>query len=117
MITEKEVSMMAEIMDSILQTDEWMEMQLTDPMINAADNRWRLALEEAKAYLPHSLYVELSDANANDVAIYCDLAILYGMHVAGTIQRVAANPQDLSTYWLKRMEAINQQETEPAHGA
>lgn len=106
MVTEKEVSMMAEIMDSILQTDEWMEMQLNDPGIKAADSVFEQALDKAKGYIPHDLYVELSDTRCGVIAAYADAAVLYGMNVITTIQRVAANPHELSRFWLQRAQNI-----------
>ena len=52
MIDEKALSIMADIMDGVEQTDEWKDIQMGDPGIEAAEGRWSRALESAKPYLP-----------------------------------------------------------------
>ena len=105
MIDEKALSTMADIMDGIVQSEEWEELQMNDPGIEAAEGRWSRALESAKPYLPRELYNELSDANCGEVSAYSDVAILYGMRVAAVIQAVTANPAELTRFWLEKQEA------------
>lgn len=105
MIDEKALSIMADIMDGVEQTDEWKDIQMSDPGIKAAEGRWNRALESAKSYLPRTLFNELSDANCGEVSAYSDVAILYGMRVAAVIQAVAANPAELTRFWMDRREA------------
>ena len=105
MIDEKALSTMADIMDGIVQSEEWEELQMNDPGIEAAEGRWSRALESAKPYLPRELYNELSDANCGEVSAYSDVAILYGMRVAAVIQAVTANPAAMTRFWLERQEA------------
>ena len=102
MIDKRELSMMADIMDGIEQTDEWTEIQMNDPGIKAAGSRWNRAMESAKSYLPREIYDELSDANCNEVSAYSDVAILYGIRVSSVIQTVAANPSQMTRFWLDR---------------
>ena len=104
MIDEKALSTMADIMDGIVQSEEWEELQMNDPGIEAAEGRWSRALERAKTYLPRELYNELSDANCGEVSAYSDVAILYGMRVAAVIQAVTANPAAMTRVWLERVE-------------
>ena len=92
---------MADIMDCIAQTDEWAEIQTDDPGVRAAEDRWRQALEGAKAYLPRAVYNELSDANCGEMLAYSDVAILYGMRVASIIQALAANPAEITRLLIK----------------
>ena len=105
MIDKKALSIMADIMDGVEQTDEWKDIQMGDPGIEAAEGRWSRALERAKTYLPRELYNELSDANCGEVSAYSDVAILYGMRVAVVIQEVTANPAAMTRFWLERQEA------------
>lgn len=105
MIDKKALSMMADIMDGIEQTDEWKELQKSDPGIKAAESRWNQALESTKAYLPRAVYNELSAAQCGEVAAYSDVAILYGIRVAAVIQAVAANPVEMTRFWLERQVA------------
>lgn len=101
-MTEKDLSLMADIMNGVAQSDEWGEIQKNDPGITAAQAELDRARERARAYLPREVYDDLCDAEGSDAAAYCDAAILYGMHVAATIQAVAANPAELSRFWLER---------------
>ena len=99
---EREISLAAELLDAVTQTEEWGRRQTTDPGISATRNRCRAALEKARAYLPAELYMELSDAQSAEVAAHCDVAIMYGFYVAEVIRSVVANPAKLSEYWLQR---------------
>ena len=102
---KKALSIMADIMDGIEQTDEWTELQMNDPGIKDADRRLNRALEAAEKYIPRKVYAELADAHSGAVAAYSDVAILYGMRVAAVIQSVAANPSELTRFWLERTRA------------
>lgn len=106
MIDKKALSVMADIMDGIEQTDEWTELQMNDPGIKAADRRLNSALQRAEAYLPRELYAELSDAHCETVSSYCDVAILYGMRVAAIIQAAVANPAEITGFFLERRETV-----------
>ena len=105
MIDNKTLSLMADIICNIEQTEEWTELQMNDPGIKDADSRLGRALDRAKTYLPRELYNELSDANCGEVSAYSDVAILYGMRVAAVIQAVTANPAAMTRFWLERQEA------------
>ena len=102
---KRALSIMADIMKGIEQTDEWTELQMNDPGIKNADSRFNRALEAVEKYIPRKVYVELSDAHSGVVAAYSDVAILYGMRVAAVIQAVTANPAAMTRFWLKRAEA------------
>lgn len=102
-----DLALMNEIMDGIVQTDEWTKLQIIDPGVQAAANQWRQAMESAKAHLPRAVYIELSDAHACEVGAIGDAAILYGIHVANTIRDIAARPSDLSKYILSIREATS----------
>lgn len=99
---KEELSLVADIMAGIINSDEWNDIQLHDPDIKAAEERRERVLESAKAYLPREVYVELSDAQSGEVAAYIAPAIMYGIHVAEVIREVSANPTELSRYYLER---------------
>ena len=101
---QKALSIMADIMDGIEQTDEWTELQMNDPGIKDADRRLNRALDAAGKYIPRKVYAELADAHSGAVAAYSDVAILYGMRVAAVIQAVTANPAAMTRFWLERVE-------------
>ena len=104
MTDKRALSVMADIMDGIEQTDEWKELQMNDPGIKAADSRLNRALEAAEKYLPRKGYAELADAHCGVVSAYSDVAILYGMRVAAVIQKVTESPSEMTRYWLERVE-------------
>lgn len=102
MIDNKTLSLMADIIGDIEQTEEWTELQMNDPGIKDADSRLGHALDRAKNYLPKALYNELADAHCGVISAYSDVAILYGMRVAAVIQAVTANPSEITRFWLER---------------
>ena len=102
---KKALSIMADIMDGIEQTDEWTELQINDPGIKDADRRLNMALDAAEKYIPRKVYAELADAHSGAVAAYSDVAILYGMQVATVIQEITAHPAAMTRFWLERQEA------------
>ena len=105
MIDKEALSIMANIMDGIEQTDEWTELQINDPGIKDADRRLNMALDAAEKYIPRKVYAELADAHSGAVAAYSDVAILYGMRVATVIQEITAHPAAMTRFWLERQEA------------
>lgn len=90
-MSQKEESMMHDKEELSLMAD-----------IKAAENRLKRVMESAKAYLPREVYVELSDAQSENVETYIEPAIMYGIHVAEVIREVSANPTELSRYYLER---------------
>ena len=54
MIDKKALSTMADIMDGIVQSEEWAELQMNDPGIKAAESRLHRAMEKAKAFSEES---------------------------------------------------------------
>lgn len=100
-----ELDLMSSIMGGIEQTEEWIYIQMNDPGTKAADSQFERSLKRAEEYLPQEIYTELADANCRVISAYIDVAILYGMRVAGVIQATTANSGELTNFWLKkRME-------------
>ena len=97
------IQLMDDLMNGIIQTDEWENIQNADPVIAAAFERFSKALDEVKSRITREQYVELSDAVCHYVASFDTAAILYGMHIATSIRDIAARPADLSGYILRRM--------------
>lgn len=103
-MNEKNLVLMDDIMQMVVQADEWQDIQLNDPRIAAARDHWNAVLERAKAFLPKEIYIELEDAEAGEVSATSDAGILFGIHVANAIRDVASRPADLSRRVLKRMK-------------
>ena len=100
---DKNLALMDRIMGGITQSDEWNEIQISDPQISNADARWHGAMEQVRDLIPDGLYDELCDAHVTEISAIGDAGILYGIHVADVIRDVASRPVDLSKYVLKRM--------------
>lgn len=104
MINSKNLALMDSIMGGITQADEWDKIQMYDPEITAASDRWEAAMEQAKALIPRELYNELYDAHEAGTSAIGDVGILYGIHVADVIREVASSPADLSRHIQKRIQ-------------
>lgn len=100
---DKNVKSMDEIMGAVGQTDEWLSIQISDPMILDATKNMSVLLEQLKQYAPDRPVDAVEDAAYSLVNAYTNAAILYGIHVADAIRDVAARPCDLSRHVMQRM--------------
>ena len=96
---------MADILDSLAQTDEWESRMAQDPRANQASETWERVMEKVKAVLPFELCEELGVAHSGEVSACEDAGILYGLYVAMEIQKMAASPQIVQSQYLARQEA------------
>lgn len=103
-MNEKDMAMMDGIMGVVTQSDGWQEIQMQDPIIVAAEDRFKAAMDKAKGLIPEELYIELSDAHGAALMATGDAGILFGIRVANVIQGVASRPADLSRYTMEQME-------------
>lgn len=104
MINDKNLDLMDCIMDAITDSEEWLEIQMHDPMAVDAANRFNAALEQAKDLLPREIYNKLSDVYMSGVVAAGNSGILFGLHVADVIRDVASRPADLSRHIQKRIQ-------------
>lgn len=87
----------ANFMDTITQTEEWNKLQC-NPAISEAEERIMEVLRQ------------LPDHEAAESALYmyvtiCErAAILYGIHAADTIKRIAADPTSYLTSLMDQVE-------------
>lgn len=100
----KNLTLMADIMKGIYQSDEWQDILTHDPRITTADARYSAALEKAKDWLPKALYMELSDAHTDEITDAGEVGVLFGIRVADVIRDVSFRPVDLSRHILKQTE-------------
>lgn len=105
MIDKRTLSLMADIMDGITGTDEWDEFQMNNSYIEAAVSRWKAVLEIAKQYLPKEVYIKSSDAQGSVAVAFSDAGILYGIRFAEVMREMVAHPEELTRYYLEKMEA------------
>lgn len=98
------VQIMDDVIQALIQTDKWFEIQGNDPMILHARANYERVLEKVKPFVSRELIQELDEA-ALMWASACDFpAILYGILVADSLRSVVASPSDLSKAILARME-------------
>lgn len=106
---DKNVKLMDELMNSIIQTDDWNEIQLNDPGILEKSERLNRLLDQIRDAAPPELadlIAALEDATLDAACSHITPAILYGIHVADAIRDVAARPCDLSRYVMNRVGGI-----------
>lgn len=51
-----------EVVDSIMQTEEWLQIEMNDPRINEAENAVMALLDGIKEQIPDDTYNQLVDA-------------------------------------------------------
>lgn len=91
-MSDKNVRIMDELMQTIATTDEWEDIQENDPDIKRADRELVETLHEVSNLIPKELYSKIEETiygytNAIEFA-----AMLYGIHVVTAIRDVSARP-------------------------
>lgn len=99
---DKNVAIMDELMQAIVQTEEWESVQQNDPEIRIADQVLSEMLSQIESIVPRKLYCEITDAVYGYGSAIGSVAILYGMHVADAIRDVSTRPYDLSRHIMIR---------------
>ena len=92
-----------EVVGSIMQTEEWLQIEMKDPRINQSENEVMALLDGIKEQIPDDTYNQLVDAMWGLAAATAETATLYGMSVANTLREVAANPILYSQHIIDRM--------------
>ncbi len=101
--TELKPEIFEDVVDSIMQTEEWLQIEMNDPRINEAENAVMALLDGIKEQIPDDTYNQLMDAIWGLAAATAETATLYGMSVANTLREVAANPILYSQHVVDRM--------------
>lgn len=102
--TEKQIAIVDQIVSGVLQTDEWLNIQLNDPAIKRASEKFADVLDRLKPLVPEELADELDIAVGECLSALETPAIMYGVFVADAIRTVSANPSDVSRHMLERIE-------------
>ena len=101
-MSDKNVRLMDDLMQTIVQTDEWEDIQENDPEIKRTNKELVQTLKELKKIVPSDLYYRIEGAvyNYSNAVEYA--AMLYGMHIVDAIRDVSARPCDLSRHVMER---------------
>lgn len=108
---DKNVKMMDDLMNAIIQTDMWMTEQKQNPQVLKADQQLNAELQGIRGMVPDEVYHRIVDATHEYAAAFEHAAILYGIHVADAIHDVAGRPSDLSRHILARVQAATREVT------
>ena len=90
------------IMEAITQTDEWQEIQLNDPRVVASTNALREKMAALRPLFSFREYSGLEAAVWRAASSIVEPAIMYGIHVALTLQDATWHISDFSLYFLQR---------------
>lgn len=97
------LKIMDDIMNGVIQTEMWVTIQQTDPMIKEAESKLEASLNKLKGTPQEELIEELFDAALNLTSAFDYPAILYGMRIAQAIQEVTSDPTALSQHIMDRV--------------
>lgn len=104
-----QMSIMRELMFSLVQSSEWGQIKRGDPMICESERRF----EETKQRIMGQLSIDdendLFEAIQGIVDAYINAAILFGMRTADALREATARPAALSQYNLDCLIAIENQ--------
>lgn len=100
--TKKQIITMDQVMNAVVQTDEWFDIQDNDPGIKRAYEAYHQVLDKLRPLITHELEDALRTAVAGLLSTQETPAILYGLSVAETIRTVSANPSAVSKRMLER---------------
>lgn len=89
-----------EIMDVLVQTEEWKKIRSNDVRIQTAKKQYEAALR--KLDMPKAILDELDSAVLALGEASSDAATLYGIRIAGIIQEVLDNQLVFSQMFLER---------------
>lgn len=98
-MVDKNVRLMDELMQTVVQTGEWNEIQESDPEIKQAD---RELFGLLKGAISGEQYTEIESAILDYANAVSTAAMLYGMHIVDVIRDVSARPCDLSRHVMER---------------
>lgn len=100
--TAASFAIMDSLMDAIVCSDVWNQIQQSDPMIQQAEQARYAAEKEAAAILPRDLFQRLSEATTSVESATVTAAILYGMRVSAAISTATLHQTEFSQHILDR---------------
>lgn len=90
-----------DLMNGIWNSDEWNRLQTNDPRIQAAETAFHALLYSLTGTIEKETCWQMEETIGELEAAMADTAILYGIHVANSIQLAAANPASYSAHRLE----------------
>lgn len=104
-----------QLTEAIWHTDEWEAIWQEYPSVTAAKAKLDAVMEQVSAAIPQELTNALWEAMAAlDWADEC-ASVLYGVRLACSISKAAADPAGFSEYARMRKESAGSDSTSPTH--
>lgn len=92
----------ADIMEHIMQTEVWDEIEKSNPMIDASAKRLNALLDNLRGPISDEIVETISDDVFNYVTATAESAVLYGIQVANALNEIIANPAAYSQNVLQK---------------
>lgn len=109
----KEFDLAYQLMQAIRQTDEWEAIWQEYPGVTEAKAKLDTVMEQVSAAIPQELTNTLWEAMAAlDWANEC-ASVLYGVRLACSVSRAAADPAEFSEYARMRKESAGSDSISP----
>ena len=91
----------ADIMEHIMQTEVWEQIEKNNPMIDTSSRRLHALLNNLRGQLSDEIVETIFNDIFNYVTATAESAVLYGIQVANALNEIIANPAAYSQNTLK----------------
>ncbi len=92
----------ADIMEHIMQTEVWEQIEKNNPMIDTSSRRLHALLDNLRGPISDEIVETISDDVFNYVTATAESAVLYGIQVANALNEIIANPAAYSQNVLQK---------------
>ena len=82
----------ADIMEHIMQTEVWEQIEKNNPMIDTSSRRLHALLNNLRGQLSDEIVETIFNDIFNYVTATAESAVLYGIQVANALNEIIANP-------------------------
>ena len=92
----------ADIMEHIMQTEVWEQIEKNNPMIDTSSRRLHALLNNLRGQLSDEIVETIFNDIFNYVTATAESAVLYGIQVASALNEIIANPAAYSQKVLQK---------------
>ena len=104
----------ADIMEHIMQTEVWEQIEKNNPMIDTSSRRLHALLNNLRGQLSDEIVETIFNDIFNYVTATAESAVLYGIQVANALNEIIANPAAYSQNVLQKNAKIQHYQSRPA---
>lgn len=91
------------LVNSIMETNEWLKLENSNPVINSAQNEISNILNSLENKIPDENIAKLRCSINDYVSASTTTAVLYGIQVAIAAKEIINNPNQYSEYFLEKI--------------